>query len=76
VCLHGDVSFLPSSLLPSLVWSEFSTSCISQRDLNSPFLMKYIATPWSHVASRHYSFIQFQLCSTTFYKDLALLCGP
>jgi hypothetical protein len=40
VCLHGDVYFLPSSLLPSLVWSEFSTSYISQSDPNSPFLIK------------------------------------
>ncbi len=40
VCLHGDVSFLPSSFLPSLVWSESSTSCISQSDPNSPFLIK------------------------------------
>ncbi len=40
VCLHVDVSFLPSSLLPSLIWSNFSTSCISQNDSSSPFFIK------------------------------------
>ncbi len=40
VCLHGDVFFLPSSLLPSLVWLESSTSHISQSDPSSPFLIR------------------------------------
>jgi hypothetical protein len=40
VCLHGDVFFLPSSLLPSLVWLKSSTSCISQSDPSSPFLIR------------------------------------
>jgi hypothetical protein len=40
VCLHVDVYFLPSSLLPSLVWLEFSTSCIPQKDLSSPIFIR------------------------------------
>jgi hypothetical protein len=27
-------------LLPSLIWSNFSTSCISQNDSSSPFFIK------------------------------------
>ncbi len=40
VWLHGDAFFLPSSSLLSIVWLESSTSCISQSNPSSPFLIR------------------------------------